>query len=173
MEEIWKPVVGFEGLYEVSNLGVVRGLKRGNVLKPGSTGRYLFVVLCKDGKRTDKLVHRVVAEAFCENKFNKPEVNHINEDRFDNRAENLEWCTRVENIRHGTGIKKHAESQRNDVNRSIKIEQYSIMGEKIAEYLSLHDVERKTGFNHTAVSRCAKGHHRYSHAYGYIWKYAQ
>lgn len=171
MEEIWKPIVGFEGLYEVSNLGNVKGVKRGRILKPGSCGKYLFVVLCKDGKRKDKLVHRLVADAFCENKFNKPEVNHINEDGFDNRAKNLEWCTRVENIRHGTGIKRHAESQRNDANRSTKVEQYSTCGEKIAEYLSLHDMERKTGFDRSAVSKCANGHPRYSHAYGYLWKF--
>ena len=128
MEGIWKDVVGYEGLYQVSNMGEVRGLKRGKVLKPGH-GKYLFVVLCKDGIRHEISVHRLVATAFCENPYGKSEVNHINETPWDNRAENLEWCTRLENLMYGSGPQRRAETQRNDPKRSIKIAQFSLDGE--------------------------------------------
>ena len=172
MKEIWKDVVGYEGLYLVSDSGRIRGVKSGKVLKPGSTGKYLFVVLCKDGKRTPISVHRVVATAFCDNPYLKSEVNHINEDRYDNRAVNLEWCTRLENIRHGTGIEKHAKSQMND-KRSRKIVQLSVDGDVICIYPSVHEMNRCTGYDRSAVSKSANGDSRYSTAYGYKWKYAE
>lgn len=170
MEEVWKPVVGYEGLYEVSNLGNVRGLKRGKVLKPGE-GKYLFVVLCKDGIRHEVHIHRLVATAFCDNPYAKLEVNHINEIAWDNRAENLEWVTRLENIRHGSGIERHAEAQRNDPNRSKRIMQYTVDGEYIRTFPSIKEMERQTGFDGSPVCKCARGSHRYSHAYGYKWKF--
>lgn len=170
MEEIWKPVVGYEGLYEVSNLGNVRGLKRGKVLKPGK-GRYLFVVLCKDGIRHETSVHRLVATAFCPNPNNKPEVNHLNEIAEDNRASNLEWCTRIENLTYGSDPQRRADTQRNDPKRSIKIAQYSLDGEHINTFPSIREMERQTGFGRNAVCKCARGSSRYSHAYGYLWRY--
>ena len=125
MEEIWKDVVGFEGLYEVSNYGRIRSLphetvihrknatpyvlKKGGVIvnpQPRRHG-YLSVWLYGNGGnngRTGKQysVHRIVAEAFIPNPNQREEVNHINEDKADNRACNLEWCTHKENSNHGT-----------------------------------------------------------------------
>lgn len=115
MIEEWKPVVGYEGLYEVSSLGRVRSLDRyvknnysywlrkGKVLSPEKNkDGYLLVSLCCNGKRYLRTVHRLVAEAFIPNPDNLPEVNHINEDKSNNRVENLEWCTRKYNINFGT-----------------------------------------------------------------------
>jgi hypothetical protein len=112
--EIWLPVVGYEGLYEVSNFGRVKNLNKlaktngGGVrcytekilrLQKRSAG-YAQVGLRKSKRQTSKLVHRLVAAAFIPNPENKPCVNHKNSNRFDNRVENLEWCTPAENLQH-------------------------------------------------------------------------
>ncbi len=111
MQEIWKPVKGYEGIYEVSNLGRVKSLPRtagnykftGRILKQFFTdGRYYYVGLSQYGKSKNVCVHRLVAEAFVPNPDGKETVNHINEDTTDNRACNLEWLTRQENLLHGT-----------------------------------------------------------------------
>lgn len=110
MEEIWKDVEGFERLYQVSNLGNVKSLansktKSEKILKY-SLGRrgYCQVVLSKSNNKYYMRVHRLVAQAFIPNPENKPEVNHINGIRNDNRVENLEWCTQSENQIHAYRI---------------------------------------------------------------------
>ena len=110
--EEWRPVVGYEGLYEVSNIGRVRSLDRyvkgkgksyflhkGRVLSPGiKTEGYLIVRL----QRRMFYVHRLVTEAFLPNPDNLPEVNHKDEDKTNNRVENLEWCDHKYNMNYGT-----------------------------------------------------------------------
>ncbi|WP_183023893.1 NUMOD4 motif-containing HNH endonuclease [Variovorax sp. UMC13] len=113
MEEIWKPVLGFETHYEVSNLGAVRSVgrslrirgggiafRRGRVLRPFRMGDYLGVSLSADNQVTRAYVHRLVAEAFCDPRDGCLEVSHENHDRQDNRAANLEWSTHQENEDH-------------------------------------------------------------------------
>jgi len=115
--EVWKNIKGYEGSYQVSNLGRVKSLERAVALKNGSerhlkerilkpsTNRYgyLQALLCNgSGKVKTLLVHRLVCEAFYENPENKPCVNHIDENRTNNVASNLEWCTVKENNNHGT-----------------------------------------------------------------------
>jgi len=108
-DEIWKPVIGYEGIYEVSRSGLVRALqavrqhKPGRILKPKTTNMgYLEVGLYKDRKRHWYLIHRLVAVAFLPPQPTpKHEVNHINSNRADARAENLEWVTKSENAKHG------------------------------------------------------------------------
>lgn len=109
MEEIWKPVRGYEGLYEVSNLGRVKALERlvlnngglqrkhEKILKASTTRTYLGVALCKDGKVKRYSVHRLVAIAFLENPNNKAYVDHIDTNPLNNRADNLRWVTTQEN----------------------------------------------------------------------------
>lgn len=104
MQEVWESVNGYEGLYEVSNLGRVRSLKRttthGVVLKQMMRYGYMHVCLSKEGKPSTKRVHRLVAEAFIANPMGKPVVNHIDGDKANNAVSNLEWATNSENELH-------------------------------------------------------------------------
>lgn len=107
--EKWNPVVGYEGLYEVSNYGRIKSLPRRReklafhmkkqVIHPKNKG-YAYVSLYKNNKAEYALVHRVVATSFVENLYNKPNVNHKDCDRLNNHTDNLEWCTQKENILH-------------------------------------------------------------------------
>ena len=103
MKEIWKDIIGFEGIYEISNLGRIRRIKTGRILSTRrSDGWYITVTLYKDKKRYGKSLHRLVAETFVPNPYNLPEVNHIDEDKINNRADNLEFCDHKYNVNYGT-----------------------------------------------------------------------
>jgi len=167
-KEIWRDIEGYEGLYQVSSEGRVKSLKRKRrknerILKPSSDRGYLYVDLCAGGKRKRHKVHRLVCKAFHENPENKPEVNHINEKASDNRACNLEWCTRKENCNHGTRTERSAKTQ------SKPVGQYTRDGELIKIWPSVRGTERKTGFSHCYISQAANG--KCKQAYGFIWKY--
>lgn len=121
-EEIWKDVLGYEGLYQVSNLGRVKslsrivkyqenhsGLRKERILKQNITkSGYVHVVICINKLKKTVKIHRLVALAFIKNIENKHLVNHINGIKYDNKVENLEWVTSSENIIHAhkTGLKK-------------------------------------------------------------------
>ena len=96
-QERWKPIFGYDGMYEVSDLGRVRSLKYGKtrVLRTSKNNSgYLLVDLCKDGKRHRFLVHRLVAQAFVPNDDeSKTQINHRNEDKTENKVSNIEWCS--------------------------------------------------------------------------------
>ena len=145
MEEIRKPVKGFEGYYEVSNLGRVRSIDRvvvdtvrncerllkGKVLIQKDNGNgYKNVMFCKEHKLYNKYVHRLVAEIFLPNPDNLPQVNHKDEDKSNNRVDNLEWCTSFYNNEYDTRKKRWYETRikngtMNPKNIGIKIKTFS------------------------------------------------
>ena len=180
--EIWKDVCGFEGLYQVSNLGKVRsldrlvnsgigiGLRKGRVLKPQMTIRgYLQVGLNKDGKQKLFSVHRLVWTAFNGKRPEGMQVNHIDEDKTNNRLDNLNLMTPKENTNWGTGNERRAKSMINHKSLSKPIIQYNLTGEKLAEFEGLHDAARKLNINQGNISSALNG--RYKTAGGFKWKY--
>lgn len=179
MEEIWKPIEGYEGLYEVSNLGKVRSLDRvirrsykghpywhmtlkGRVLRSGTDhGWYSFVILQNKSKRC-RLVHRLVAEAFMDNPENKPEINHIDGDKKNNSVANLEFCTPSENMRHAfdTGLHK---------TKSVKAIDVSTGGE-FKVFRSVAEAQEYFGNRGTSnISNALHG--RSKTTYGYRWEF--
>lgn len=121
--EVWKDIDGYEGLYQVSNMGNVKSLKWGKekILKAGKNNHgYLAVVLCKDGKQKTHKVHRLVAEMFIPNLENKEQIDHINTIKTDNRVENLRWVTPKENVNNPL-TKEHWNVSGGKYNRSRKV----------------------------------------------------
>lgn len=174
--EIWKDIKGYEGFYQVSNLGNVKSLERyrsvkqsgiqllkERILKYSFRGGYKYVVLYKNDNGKKYNIHRLVAESFIPNINNKPCVNHIDEDILNNNILNLEWVTYSENTRHGNCTNKISEA------KSIPI----IMKDKttgniLKRYKSAVEAEQD-GFSRHCICICCKGRIK-SHK-GYKWEY--
>lgn len=160
MKEIWKDIVGYEGLYCVSNYGRVKSLNyhrtgKERILKPGIKNDYYFVILYKNGKTKFYLVHRLVTEAFIENPDNKPQVNHKNEWKWCNCVWNLEWCTAKYNINYGT--------------RTRRISKPIICIETGVIYNSVSDASKSLLIEDGNICKCCKG--KIKSAGGLHWKY--
>ena len=186
MEEIWKDIAGYEGLYQVSNQGRVKSLERyveNRVAqnyqperirtlmerkKPGQETGYKAIILYKNNKGKNCYVHRLVAAAFVPNPENKKTVNHINGDKHDNRAENLEWMTYRENNLHAYTSGLNDSSHRRNRCDSIQVAQYDSDMNLIKVYPSMNEAERQTGIDRTAIGHGIRKGWRYG---GYIWKF--
>ena len=148
MEEVWKDIAGFEGLYQVSNLGNVKRLISERVFAERLIGRtidrygYVKRVLSKNGKNSYFTEHRLVAISFIDNPDDKATVNHINGIKTDNRVENLEWCTNKENTHHSIAIGLQDQ-------KGIKHHKCKLTEEQVLEI-------RKIGFSQTRMSLSKK-----------------
>jgi len=157
--EIWRDVLGYERYYEVSNIGRVRNKITGNVLKNNlRKNGYLSVDLAYGNKRTFS-VHRLVAQAFLKNLDELPCVNHKNENKMDNRAVNLEWCTHKYNANYGLGSKA----------RNSPIVQLDTSGNLVGAWESIKLAEERTGIRYQNISAVCRGVNHT--AGGFTWRY--
>jgi hypothetical protein len=171
INETWLPVVGFEGQYKVSSTGVVSSLDRlvgrpnkGIMLYKqkqlairiaGKNNKgYFQAMLSKNGQRKYMSVHRLVAQAFIPNPENKPQVNHINGIKTDNRIENLEWCTQSENMIHAvnTGLQPHSFGEKRG--KSCKLSELKVIEikHKISQGVKLKDIAKEYSVNPVTIS---------------------
>lgn len=156
MEE-WRDIEGYEGLYQVSNEGRVKGLVSGKYRKfMVSWDGHLRVTLSKNSKKKPKLVHRLVAEAFIPNPNGLPQVNHMDENPKNNKVENLEWCTAEYNANYGTRNERISITQRNCTSTSKKVYQYTLNGELVKVWESVGECDRN-GFSKGNVGACCRG----------------
>ena len=176
MEEEWKDIPEYEGLYQVSNLGRVKSLcyqgkKRDMTLKAGVLSKgYLGVVLSKDGVRKNRSIHRLVAEAFIPNPCGLPCINHKDECKTNNTVTNLEWCDYKYNNHYGSRMDKVSKVQLNRKDLSRQVKQIDSTGTVVGVFPSLKEAERHTGIYNARISECCRG--KVSSAGGFMWEYA-
>lgn len=189
LNEFWKDIEGFEGLYQISNYGRVKSLPRNtnNQFRTGLIKRlqkdkcgYLSVILHKDGISKKVLIHRLVATAFIPNPNNYLIVNHKNEDKLNNFVwvnddgtvdldkSNLEWCTQLYNVNYGTGLERMVQNRTGKTARKSVL-QFDLNGNFIKEWECAHKIVKDTGFSQSYICCCCNG--KYRQAYGFVWKY--
>lgn len=159
MKEIWKDVVGAEEYYQISDMGRIKNKATGDILKPSESGYYRHIEL-RYGINKNVLIHRLVAEAFIPNPLNLRCVNHKNEIKTDNRAENLEWCTQRYNLLYG----------KNATQRNQRIIQYDLQGNALKIWESMKEASENLNIGAEGISACCRGKHKSSG--GYVWTYA-
>lgn len=180
MKEIFKDIEGYEGLYQVSNLGRVKSLER--KVNKGHGERtisekilkqminlygYKFVHLSTKNCVKPFLVHRLVAQAFIPNQNNLPQVNHKDENPNNNHVDNLEWCDCKYNINYGTRTKRSSKKQLNDPNKSRPV----LCVDLNKVFPSAKEAERALCVNNASIWKCCNG--VYTKAGGYHWKYIE
>lgn len=191
--EVWKDVKGYEGYYQVSNMGRVKSMR---VLKTPKNGvicrkdsflstkathdkQYITVALCRDGEKKQTPVHRLVAEAFIPNTKNLPFVNHKDENPSNNCAENLEWCTHEYNLQYSMERNKPYKTKRErPKNELLPLCAYTLSGEFVGRFDSVWDAIEKLGIESKTprgarnnIRMCCRG--RVKSACGYKWRYAR
>lgn len=185
--EKFKPVNGYEGLYEVSDYGTVRSLRSGKVrkLQKNSDG-YMVLVLHNDSKRKEYKVHRLVYEAFVEPIPDGYEIDHINTIRDDNRIENLRICTHTENNRNPLSLSRRIstikkiiqdsewiDKVRKETRKTLNKPVFQLdksTGNIVHEWDCIIDACRQTGIDHSCISKCCQGKRK--SAGGYRWRFA-
>lgn len=173
--EIWKDVVGYEGIYQISNLCRIKSMPR--LWKLNSKGKtmmnekilkwmtdfhgYLVVELRNNGDRKGGFSHRLIAQAFIQNPENKPEINHINGIKNDNRIENLEWCTKLENIQHScrTGLRR--DNRGITHYRSLPVMVIDEKNVSVTSYCSMSMAAKYLGVKPSSVCRYVRKNRKY------------
>lgn len=191
MDTVWKDVVGFEELYEVSCQGKIRNKNNGRLLNGWTIKKgYIQVALRKNKKSYFMLVHRIVAEAFIPNPDRKEFVDHINTITSDNRVENLRWCNYTENNNNPTTRRKNSIAKTGKNNplygkthkketilkmrnseKNISVVQISKSGTTLNVWNSMCEAERETGIPQGNITKCCQ--RKRNTAGGYIWRYKQ
>ena len=168
MQEIWKDIKDYEGLYQVSNLGRVKRVTTDMILKGSKqTHGYLVVGLYKNNNKSTKSIHRLVSQAFIPNPENKPEINHIDEDKTNNMVSNLEWSTRKENNNHGTRNERAAKAI--SKSNSIPIIATNLKTGEYTEFYGSSECARQLGLSQGNIASVLKG--RRKQTGGYTFKY--
>lgn len=168
MKELWKDIKGYEGIYQVSNLGRVKRVTTDRVLKGcKNTKGYLKVDLYKNGSQSNKRIHRLVAQAFIPNPDNTSQVNHIDENKTNNAISNLEWVTSKENINHGTRNERAGKAI--SKSNSIPIIATNIKTGESTEFYGARECARQLGLQHPSITAALKG--RLTQTGGYTFKY--
>lgn len=160
MQEVWKDIDGYEGIYLISNFGKCMNIKNGNLMKANNSFKYPRYALSKNGKTEKLCIHRLVAVAFIPNPMNHDTVNHIDENHLHNYSDNLEWCSNIENAK---------KFYRKDDFAEKKIGQYDANGTLINIFNNIKAAGRFINKSHSAISRCCNNKRRT--AYGYTWSY--
>lgn len=173
VDNIWKEIKEFPN-YRINNLGQVLSIRRNIILKEDkSNGRgYCSVMLYKNGKPYTKVVHRLVAEAFIPNPYNKTQVNHIDGNKHNNCVENLEWVTQSENMIHAfkTGLEVHGmKNKKHSIESKNKMRKKIICIEQNKIYNGLIEAEQLLGISSKEISKCLRGNRKT--AGKYHWKY--
>lgn len=183
MKEIWKDIENYEGLYQISNLGNVRRMRFINYttdkfqikeLKPSDNGSgYKIVGLCKNGKRTNHYIHRLVCQMFNPNPHNFDEVNHIDHNKNNNIFTNLEFCSRSYNVKYSfdQGIRKAKKNMLGKKGKNHPISKPVVMktldNKIIKKYESAHLASLDTGVCYSSIKNCRSG--KQKTAGGYKW----
>lgn len=175
-EEIWKDVIGYEGLYQISNYGRVYSVPRKNrgrsfgggfvIPRLWNNRPYYQVYLSKKGIPKRWAIHRLVALHFIPNPNGYPVVNHIDENPSNNRADNLEWCTQKYNCNYGTRV----ERIKANMPQNKEVYQMTMDSQIIATYPTIQDAARQTGISAGHICSVCKGDREYAN--GYKWRYA-
>ena len=178
-EEVWKDIAGYEGLYQVSSAGKVRSLDRvsmypngveyhrkGRIMKPkyGKLGYLRIMLYDRQGNRSIKFIHKLVASAFIPNPSNLSQVNHKDEIKHHNCVDNLEWCTRQYNMNYGS------RTRRASLAESYPVLQFSKYGDFIKEWDSASEAYRKTGISRSGINACCRRERNTAGGYCWRWK---
>ncbi len=162
--EIWRDIPRYEGLYKVSSVGNVKSVKTGRLRKiQKDRNGYRNIRLYKDGRYYTEMVHRLVAEAFIPNPKNLPEINHIDEVKWNNRVNNLEWCTRIYNMNYGSVGEKVS------LALSKPVIQLDLKNGVVNRWKGARIAARKLGVSPTGIIKCCNGERKTNH--GCKWKY--
>jgi len=172
VEEIWEDIEGFEGLYRISNLGRVYSLTKDVVMKGKHNNRkYVQITLTKNGKQHYFLLHRLVASHFIDNPEGLPQVNHKDENKENNAANNLEWCTNKYNAHYGTRIERTTNNEKYRKSREEmkrKVIAVSTDGEVEIKLNSIKSA-KMLGFSTSKITDCCRG--KCEIYKGFKWEY--